>query len=298
MSDAKKVENEAVEKTDKKNNRFKNGMTSQDRKSSSPIGKILVRQSTDSPQPNYEIITSKSETSADERNLGLSPTVKLHRYEAPPQEKIIRNGLDPMAMELISSASMNTSKAASEYSDRSDESFNNQKISREMKNLQKSTNDSKILSNYLNTSTESPRSRRKVITETTPVDPLEVSLAEETEKEEEFKDQEQEEIDDENDKEMEESAESDSTTVLHPMEPPEKRRKSVPRSRSRSRNIMRGRKKSIARQLKDELNVTSDKDDTMEDDEDDMSETSFVSNPSLEGRSVKPPPKVSKFSEI
>lgn len=300
MSDAKKVENEAVEKTDKKNHRFKIRKASQDRKSASPIGKIMIRQSMDSPQSNYEIITSKSETSADERNLGLSPTVKLHRYEVPPQEKIITNGLDPMAMELISSASMNTPKAASEYSDKSDESVSNQKISREMKNLQKSTNDSKILSNYLNTSSESPRSRRKVVAEATPVDPLEDSLAEEEEKEEEFKDVEQEEIenDDENDKEMQESAESDSTTVLHPMEPPEKRRKSVPRSRSRSRNIMRGRKKSIARQLKDELNATSDKDDTMEDDEDDMSETSFVSNPSLEGRSVKPPPKVSKHSEI
>lgn len=298
MSDAKKVENEAAEKTDKKNHRFKIRKTSQDRKSASPIGKIMIRQSTDSPQSNYEIITSKSETSADERNLGLSPTVKLHRYEVPSQEKIITNGLDPMAMELISSASMNTPKAASEYSDRSDESFSNQKISREMKNLQKSTNDSKILSNYLNTS-ESPRSRRKVVAEATPVDPLEDSLAEYEEKEEEFKDQDQEEIeiDDENDKEMQESAESDSTTVLHPMEPPEKRRKSVPRSRSRSRNIMRGRKKSIARQLKDELNATSDKDDTMEDEEDDMSETSFVSNPSLEGRSVKPPPKVSKLSK-
>jgi hypothetical protein len=316
MSDAKEVENEAVEGTpDKKIINAKPRLSSTERKSESPIGKIMIRQSTDSPQSNYEIITSKSDTSVEDRSL----VPVLTRYNAPaqsPKEKALSNGLDPMALELISSTSIGTPKAASEYSDKSDESFSTQKISREMKNLQKSTNESKILSNYLNSSLESPRSRRKNVIDQAPsepvnvvesIDPLEIELpenaeelveevegnAEEAKEPEVEAEAEENDLEEENDKEMQESGESDSTVVLHPMEPPEKRRKSVPRSRSRSRNVMRGRKKSIARQLKDELNVTSDKEEMVEDEEDDMSEVSFVSNPSLEGRSVKPPPKVS-----
>jgi hypothetical protein len=321
MSDAKEVENEAAEGTpDKKVISAKPRLASTERKSESPIGKIMIRQSTDSPQSNYEIITSKPDTSVEDRSLVLSPQVKLTRYDEPaqsPKEKALSNGLDPISLELISSTSIGTPKAASEYSDKSDESFSTQKISREMKNLQKSTNESKILSNYLNSSLESPRSRRKNILDQAPAepvsvaesaDPLEIALPEnaeelveevegnaDEEKEPEVDaEADENEVEEEHDKEMQDSGESDSTVVLHPMEPPEKRRKSVPRSRSRSRNVMRGRKKSIARQLKDELNVTSDKEEMVEDEEDDMSEVSFVSNPSLEGRSVKPPPKVSR----
>lgn len=94
---------------------------------------------------------------------------------------------------------------------------------------------------------------------------------------------------------LNDGAESDSTMIM-PMEPPEKRRKSVSRSRSRarSRSTVRSRQKSIARLMKDELSVTSDKEDLMFDDEEDeeMSEVSFVTNRSIEGRAVNPPPKV------
>lgn len=284
MSDAKAVENEAPEVTPEiKVPRAKIRVASIDRSSSSPIAKITIRRSIDSPsrqQSSYEIITTKRDGENYVENA-LVPTVKLHRYDVPlqsPQEKMLNNGLDPMALELISSASMGTSKTASEYSDKSDESFSTPKISREMKNLQKSTNDSKILSNYLITSSGSPRSRRKTIVETAIVDEL---VQETIEKEEE-------------EEEKESAAESDSTTILHPlMEPPEMRRKSISRSRSRSRNAIRGRKKSMARQLIDE--VTSDKDETIEDEDEDMSEVSFITNRSIEGRAVNPPPKVSKL---
>jgi hypothetical protein len=307
MSDAKEVENEAP--TTKappeiKVPRAKIRVTSTDRNSASPIGKITIRQSTDSPsrqQSNYEIIATKRDCAKSLENP-LMPTVKLHRYDVlaqSPKEKALNNGLDPQALELIS-ANLGTPKAASEYSDKSDESFNTPKISREMKNLQKSTNDSKILSNYLNTSNESPRSRRKVIHDSpipdTP-DPLEFMMAEglqQEEEEEEEIEKDEAEIEVETEKEMLESAESDSTLILRPMEPPDKRRKSISRSRSRSRNAMRGRKKSIHRQLKDELSVTSDKEEPMEDEDEDMSEMSYVTNRSIEGRAVNPPPKVSK----
>lgn len=283
MSDHKEVENEVTPEI--KIPRAKIRVASIDRSSSSPIAKITIRQSTDSPlrqQSSYEIITTKREGESYAENA-LVPTVKLHRYEVPlqsPQEKMLNNGLDPMALELISSTSMGTSKTASEYSDKSDESFSTPKISREMKNLQKSTNDSKILSNYLSTSSESLRSRRKNVVETTMVDdPVEEEVIEKEEDEEE---------------EKESAAESDSTTILHQlMEPPEMRRKSISRSRSRSRNAFRGRKKSMARQLIDE--VTSDKEETIEDEDETMSDVSFITNRSIEGRAVNPPPKVSKL---
>lgn len=314
MSDAKEVENEAptIKPTPEiKVPRAKIRVASTDRKSASPIGKITIRQSTDSPsrqQSNYEIIAQKQNCVKSLENP-LMPTVKLHRYDVvaqSPKEKALNNGLDPQALELIS-ANMGTPKAASEYSDKSDESFNTPKISREMKNLQKSTNDSKILSNYLNTSNESPRSRRKAIHDSLIADtsdPLMYMLNEGLEQKQEIQDEEEEEeeetekddaeIEVETEKEMVESAESDSTLILHPMEPPDKRRKSISRSRSHARTAMRGRKKSIHRQLKDELSVTSDKEEPMEDDDEDMSEMSYVTNRSIEGRAVNPPPKVSK----
>lgn len=303
MSDVKEVENEVPEVTPEiKVPRAKIRVASSDRNSASPIGKITIRQSTDSPSlsSNYEIITPTRDRKNSENSL--VPMVKLHRYDSAvqsPKEKLLNNGLDPMALELISSSGMGTPKAISEYSDKSDESFNTPKISREMKNLQKSTNDSKILSNYLSTSNESPRSRRKNVIEATPVDPLEFTVEEEDTVEKDDDDEEvvieHQDIEMDEEKDLVESAESDSTLILRPMEPPDKRRKSVSRSRSHSKNTMRGRKKSIARQLKDELSVTSDKEDHAEDEDEDMSEVSFITNRSLDGRNVNPPPKVSKI---
>lgn len=254
----------------------------------SPTVKIMMRQSTDS-QLKYEIVR-KGKRLIDSSEL--LPTVQLKRYDdlsaESSKEKALNNGLDPIAVELISSASIASSKAGSEYSDRSDETHGFLKISREMKNLQKSTNDSKILSDYLSTSTMSPRNRNRKNKDAPIVDP------------DELEEPEQDNMDFDTeiftaDSPMSlanENADSDSTMVL-PMEPPDKRRKSVSRSRNRSRSTVRSRKKSIARLMQDELSVTSDKDEANEEDEDDhTSEVSFVTNRPLEGRAVNPPPKV------
>lgn len=257
----------------------------------SPIGKItLQRQSTDSPtrqSPNYEIINT---TTKHLDIAQLSPTVNLLRCDSmqSPREKALNNGLDPMGMDLISQT---TSSLSAELSEKSDELMHSPKISREMKNLQKSTNDSKILSNYLTTS-ESPRRSRKTVKEMTPtIDPIDIEdqieVVIEDEEEEEPKDL----PEDSND--VENGGDSDATEVL-PMEPPQKRRKSF--SRNRSRSIVRSRQKSVARMMKDELSATSDKEAAAEDeyeDEDISSEVSYVTNRSIEGRNVNPPPKVS-----
>lgn len=249
----------------------------------SPIRKITIRQSNDgevAQQTSYEIITKKRRES---RLLQHSATIHLEsqfistihlEMSESPQEKALNNGLDPIGIELISShANM---RGEREYCGE----LVSPKMNREMKNLQKSTTDSKILSNYLNTQTESPRRSRK--NKDIPiVDPdehfeVETGLKESPES-----------VDDGD-------VESDSKAALS-MEPPEKRRKSGSRSRSRvrSRSSNRGRKKSIARQLKDELLSTSEKEEEIEEDEDEgLSEVSFVTNRSIDRRAVNPPPKV------
>ena len=250
----------------------------------SPIRKFTIRQSTDCPatrpQANYEII---QQSRSDSKHQELLSTVQLQRYDSTesPKDKALNNGLDPIGIELISSANL-TSKAGSEYSNKSDEIHATIKISREMKNLQKSTNESKILSDYLNATSESPRSRSRKTKETPLADPDE---------------------EEENAKEIvssespittfKDAADSDSTPVL-PMEPPEKRRKSVSRARMRSRSTIRSRKKSVTRIASEEISVSSDKEEAPEDEDDDqLSEVSFVTNRSLDGRAVNPPPKVS-----
>lgn len=295
MSDQKEVENEGPV-TEIKVPRAKIRVTSHDRTpSASPIRKITIRQSSEDnskqqQQANYEIISQNH--SKQMEVLTETPTMmKLARYEIQPAQSPINNGLDPVAMDLISSTGIPSSIAGSEYSDKSDDTYGSPKISREMKNLQKSTNNSKILSDYL--MDESPRRSRK--TKEIPLPDPDEDIEE---VEEEVEEEEEEEL-----KEMKhspvsvtnENVDSDTTLIL-PMEPPENRRKSVSRSRSRARSSnVRGRKKSIARQLKDELLLTSDKDEAAEEEEeeDQMSEVSYITNRSLEGRAVNPPPKVS-----
>lgn len=204
----------------------------------------------------------------------LSPTVKLTRYEAHPP---FMNGLDPVSMQLITMQAGENNYI--------DEVIEVPKMTREMRNLQTSTNESKILTSYLSQDT-SLRSRKT----------KEVQIEEELK----IEDEEEEEEDDDKDESLKDSQdgiESDTTVVLPVMEPPEKRRKSVSRSRTQSRAlsiIKQSRKKSIKRQLNDEMSFTSDKDDDAnDDDDDDQSEMSFITSRSLEGRSVNPPPKVS-----
>lgn len=257
----------------------------------SPISKIMIRHSADSPsnqQSNYEIIT-KSRSSRDEIAPQLLPTVQIERYEVPPaespQEKALNNGLDPIGIELISSTSMASSKAESEYSDKSEDLHGSMRMNREMKNLQKSTNDSKILSDYLSSSNESPRSRSRKNKD--------VPLADPDELEEEPSLETSEVVIKDSPASHREGNESDATEIILTMEPPEQRRKSVPRSRNRSQSAVRGRQKSVARQMQDE--VTSDKEEAQDDEDDDQaSETSTAaSRRSIEGRPVNPPPKVS-----
>lgn len=255
----------------------------------SPISKIMIRHSSESPsnqQSNYEIIKRASK---EEIVAQLLPTVELERYEIPsadsPHDKALNNGLDPIGIELISSTSMASSKAGSEYSDKSEDLHHAIKISREMKNLQRSTHDSKILSDYLSSSQESPRSRNRKNKDVPLADPDEHEI----EVEEESRDGEIK----SSPASHRDGNESDATEILLPMEPPEQRRKSVARKRSQSSG--RARQKSVARQMQDELSVTSDKEEAPEEEEDDvMSETSIAaSRRSIENRPVNPPPKVS-----
>lgn len=255
----------------------------------SPIRKITIRQSSDSPtspQPNYEIITDvRTENKRqDVTEEALSPTVRLQRYETEsPKDKAINNGLDPIGIALISSANLAASELGSEYFDKTDEIHATVKISREMKNLQKSTNESKILSDYLNTSSENPRGRSRKTKEVPLTDPDEEDL-------------------DDDEKEvnscespapsLKDVIDSDSEQAL-PMEPPGSRRKSISHSRNRSRSTFRSRKKSVPAASED-LAVTSDKEEIHGDEEEDQSsEVSFVTNRSLDGRAINPPPKVS-----
>lgn len=280
-----------IPNADTKVPRARTRVVSMDRTPTSSPRRYFVRQSTDSPKPSIDITNHKrTENHAPQ----MSPTVKLHRLSLEaqsPKEKALSIGLDPQGLELISSMmTVATSTTGSEYSDKSDDIIGMSKMTREMKNLQKSTTDSKILSDYLSTSSESPRSRSRKTKETPIVDPDEEVEDEEEELKEASLEEELSIASVTND-----GNETDSTIVL-PMEPPEKRRKSVSRSRSRARSDMRGRKKSIARQMKAELSLTSDRDDDDKEDADDqMSETSFVTSQSIEGRPVNPPPKVSFY---
>lgn len=271
--------------------RAKIRVTSIDR-TPSPVKKIAIRPSTDAPMIKQPISFERRDSKLIDVDSTMSPTVQITRYIPTPQspkEKVLTNGLDPLQMQLISA--MPLSMVGSECSDKSEEILGSPKMTREMKNLQTSTSASKILSDYLNTSQENPRRGRK-IKELPMVDPEETVPEELDEMEEDLDDDKDTSVKDS----QEDGMESDSTLVL-PMEPPEKRRKSVYRSRiqARSLSIAKGRKKSIKRQLNDEMSFTSDKEETAgDDDEDDqMSEVSFVTSRSLEGRPVNPPPKVS-----
>lgn len=325
--------------------------------SASPAEKMEDPQVT---QGSYELTRKKRKSS---RNR--SSDVQLGSYELDSHKNdslTISNGLDPMGIELISSTTISSTKTDSEYSDKSVQEIGLTKISREVRNLQKSTNDSKILTDYLNTTYESPRSRRRTpaekVREPEPelgaepdtdmpfvpedinpedIEEAEVSVeepkvekVEDDDEEEEAEekaeseagdgddDEEEEEEQQQPDNEEEEETaddtiedfkdeivmkespksshndgnDSDATMVL-PMEPPLKRRKSVSRSRSRSRSTFRSRQKSVAQQMKDEMLLTSDKEEAPDEEDDDrISESSFATNRSIDGRPVNPPPKV------
>lgn len=268
----------------------------------------LSHQTDDTELDNYEDHSSQSsprDHTLSQTEKEFQPTVLIHRFRderiQSPKEKALNNGLDPIGIELISSSDMNTSKAGSEFSDKSDDTQGSIKVSREMKNLQKSTNDSKILSDYLHSTNESPRRNRKN-KETPKLDPDEGLEPEDMEIEREIEimhyspageDASAEEKGSPMSEDASAAADSDSTLPMPSMDPPESKRmaKLHARARAKSLGVFRGRKKSIGQQMKDELQM-SDKEEPHEDEEDQTSEVSYITNHSLELKAVNPPPKV------
>ncbi|KAL7033510.1 hypothetical protein ACKWTF_007618 [Chironomus riparius] len=240
---------------------------------------------------------------------------KMNRKEiAQIQNTSLDNGLDPIGIELISASleqnsnmmssdtitdmkdnnilkhsnEANLSLKTAELSfDESNVSHPRERMSREMRNLQKSTQDSKVLSNYLN-HFDSPRIRLRKTKESN-------SLANDTE------------IINDNvslmiEKEIPlksgitENDDSDSTTVVRD-EIGKKRRRSISRSRT-SRTSQRSksvavRPKSLSRLLSDEMALTSDKEENQDEDEiDDLTNTIVMNNVKpIENRALNPPPK-------
>jgi hypothetical protein len=167
------------------------------------------------------------------------------------------------------------------------------KMNREMRNLQKSTNDSKVLSNFL-TVTDTPRIRGRRTKEGSLMASNEndsndsSSISRIIDKEIPLKDS---------------GNDSDSTVVMND-DVSKKRRKSVSRSRSRTRTMARAKsvssraRKSVADMLSDELN--SDRDDSVvigrreEEDEEpldeNIGEAPYVAK-LIENRAPNPPPK-------
>ncbi|CRK98616.1 CLUMA_CG012135, isoform A [Clunio marinus] len=280
-------------------------VTSIDR--TSPIGKITIRQSIDNPtkQMNFEIAERGR---SEEKHVEMSPPAILHSYEISEEndEEAIDNGLDPIGIELISSSNIDSSR---EYSEKFDENVDSPKPIREMRNLRKSTNDSRILSDYLNTTNESRsrsrnRSKTKEREETLPPNEeselLEDSLKNKkltsvpvVDENSSIADEPEEEDTSTRDSRNEDHYHSDATNQMEP--PTANRRKSLSRSRGRTVNATRGRKKSIARLMNDELSMMSDKEEPQleedDDDDDQISENSFTTIRSIEGRTVNPPPK-------
>lgn len=268
----------------------------------------LSHQTDDTELDNYDDHSSQSsprDHTEPQTEEDFQPTVLIHRFKderiQSPKEKALNNGLDPIGIELISSSDMNTSKAGSEFSDKSDDTQGSIKVSREMKNLQKSTNDSKILSDYLHSTNESPRRNRKN-KETPKLDPDEGLEPEDMEIEREIEIMHYSPAGDDAQAEVKGSprsesasaaADSDSTMPMPSMDPPDsKKRKSQARARAKSVGVIPSRKKSFGQQMKDEMSVTSDKEEPHEDDEDQTSEVSYITNHSLELKAVNPPPKV------
>ena len=212
----------------------------------------------------------------------------------------MESGLDPIGIDLISQAlpSSDVSRVidfpsyTSEHSiAKSTPSTTPPKISREFRLLQQSTNSSKVLSNFLETS-DTPRRRK-------PTHPSKTNTLIEMESEAEMA----METDSITSFDMTIplkysplSHESDSTIVLQDDED-QKRRKSVSRSRSRPRSRTgEGRKKSMFQQMNDEMAVTSEKDENEElnEDIDDI----LIPPRTFENRAPNPPPKVSQVRNI
>lgn len=204
------------------------------------------------------------------------------------QDSAFLNGLDPMGIDLISGARTDLftdepitikQRELSVEKDKieiSPTAVIKEKISREVRNLQKMTNESKVLSNFMNTSIETPRRGRKQ-KDTLLIDPD----AEEHEKE------------------SPESSfatvtdgsvnDSDATLVL-PTREEMKRRKSLSRSRDvRARSRVRNRRKSLVHMMNGEMTEY----DNAEEQNELEKELDDDMNNSMDSRVMNQPPKVS-----
>lgn len=262
-----------------------------------------------------EVCSNGSEKN-NEQHVGNEINDTLTRKETSQVlNTSLDNGLDPIAIELISgglemnndvmssgiiidmkdnkiskqSNETNSYLNTSELIDESTISFS--RMSREMRNLQKSTQDSKVLSDYLN-DFDSPRIRNRKTKEAN-------SSANDSD------------ITNENasliiDKEIPlkngttENDDSDSTIIVRD-EIGKKRRRSISRSRTsrtahRSKSVA-ARPKSLSRLLSDEMAATSDKEDNHHDQDelDDLTNTIIMNMKPIENRAPNPPPKVISF---
>lgn len=276
--------------------------------SSPQATQFTIRKSVDSS--SFEIVTPTISDQHLEVSISnkQTPSVKLNRIESPTKSSSIamESGLDPIGIDLISQAlpTLDASRIhefppfANEIIASSTPSSiitttnasvltttTPPKISREFRLLQQSTNSSKVLSNFLETS-DTPRRRK-------PTHPSKANELTELESEAELG--------------METdslasfdtirplkcsplSHDSDSTIVLQD-DDDQKRRKSVSRSRSRPRSRTgEGRKKSIFKQFDDEMAAASEKEETEETNEeiDDI----LIPPRTFENRAPNPPPKV------
>lgn len=239
-----------------------------------PMGIDLISSHLDMPSSMSDTSASNLNNIPNEFNASSEKEEEAVQLETEiitsPTRNVLSNTPTPSTEEIISTP----------------------KMTREMKNLQKSTHDSKVLTDYLNTSFDSPRIRgRKPKESPTTVVALEPELASDNST-----------IIPETDKELplkasplNEANDSDSTVILRDGTE-QKRRKSFSRSRSRAKSVSgrSKRPKSITRMLNDELAAASEKEDNNDDDDmDDMAEVSYANTKlPIENRAPNPPPKV------
>lgn len=209
--------------------------------------------------------------------------------EEEDASSVLANGLDPMATHLISSSRIVTPSNLQQTPPPENEIIIS-KINREVRNLQINTNNSGDL--YSSLSFDSPRRAKKVIDKLTPDDVIEDM-----------------DDDEKSEKSLEEAPKSPSVERLAVSSTSDSTAKkdhlktngTLKKSKIYIRTPVKKRKRTITRQLIDEMSITSDREDLNEDeDHDDETESEsrseVINQTSFESRSIKQPPKVSDFN--
>ncbi|XP_070494211.1 MYND-type zinc finger-containing chromatin reader Zmynd8-like isoform X2 [Chironomus tepperi] len=270
--------------------------------------------SVDNVKREQKIISEDCSNEKNEKNIEQNIVNSVMNAKEMSEIKCtsLDNGLDPIGIELISAGlELNNDIISSDTMiDIKDDSIlkesnetnlhgkstelifdestvSHSRMSREMRNLQKSTQDSKVLSNYLN-DFDSPRIRNRKTKETNSsandTELINESMSLMIDKEIPLK------------RGNNENDDSDSTVIVRD-EIGKKRRRSISRSRTsrtahRSKSVA-ARTKSLSRLLSDEMAVTSDKEDNHDEDEiDDMTNTIIMNIKPIENRAMNPPPKL------